>query len=250
MILVHSPLAQRGALPLLAIHKNWMTEFGHSTDADVFAAEYDLFIGNSSEITVEQLNTLRTLATQSGKIVLTVSLDIIPADIKSTCLAAGKLVGITGAEEFRATEAYWRLHKLKSNFDYAATQTAEMTFYQAMYQQLGIIIFDEVETSEQYSVTVTATDTLSKLSGLMSVVQTDYGFSSPAQDYSSWYTTQINPSELLAGNTQMVTDFVTCWNAIKTGGSSVRYQSYQSVLGQENSSKFETVIDYLHTAAS
>ena len=250
MILVHSPLVQRGILPLAAIHKNWMTEFGHSTDADVFAAEYDLVLANASDITVEQLNTLRILASQSGKIVLTASLDVIPADIKSLSLSSGKLVGIIGEESTRATETYLKLHKFKFNFNFAATQTSEMTFYQAMYQQLGILIFNEVGTSEQYSVTITAMDTLDKLSGLMTVVQTDYEFSTPAQDWSTWYTTQVTPSELLTNNPQMAADFVTCWNTINTAGVNAQFQSYQSVLGQDNAAKFESVIDYLRTATA
>ena len=250
MILVHSPLTLRGILPLAAIHKNWMTAFGHTTDADVFSADYDLVLDNASDITVEQLNTLRTLASQSGKIVLTASLDTIPADIKALSLSTGKLVGIVGDESRRATETYLKLHKFKFNFDFAATQTAEMTFYQAMYQQLGILIFNEVATSEQYSVTITAMDTLDKLSGLMSVVQTDYGISAPTQDWSAWYAIQVTPSELLTNNTQMAADFVTCWNAINTAGVNAQFQSYQSVLGQDNAAKFESVIDYLRTATS
>jgi hypothetical protein len=84
----------------------------------------------------------------------------------------------------------------------------------------------------------------------MTVIQTDYEFSTPAQDWSTWYTTQVTPSELLTNNAQMAADFVTCWNTIKTAGANAQFQSYQSVLSQENAAKFESVIDYLRTATA
>jgi hypothetical protein len=121
-----------------------------------------------------------------------------------------------------------------------------------MYQQLGILIFNEapVTATEQYSITVGVMDSLSKLDGVMAAVQSEYAFGAPSQDCSSWYASQVTPSELLTNNAQMAADFVTCWNTIKTAGSNAQFQSYQSILGQENSAKFETVIDYLRTATA
>jgi hypothetical protein len=243
MIIIHSPETPIANLAIRVIHKTWWQQFGYSAaDSSVESAQYDLHLTDRSDLTTEELSNLRQLA-GTPSLVLTSNLDIIPTDIKTQCYNEGKIVGIISDEANRAKQSFLYLSRANGNFVYSRSNTS-LSFYQNMFQQLQIYIFQDTTASHNIVIDYSNAVNISTFAPLLTIVANDYGYSVPATDLSSWYSQYTVVSELLTENAAMLDDFTTVWNAIKNSGS-MTFSDYKTVLSAENVTKFETVIDFL-----
>lgn len=243
MIIIHSPETPISSLVIQVIQKTWWQQFGYSTaDSPVDSAQYTLHLKDRSELTTEQLSSLRQLV-GTPSLVLTSSLDVIPDDIKTQCYNEGKIIGLISDETTRAKQTFIYLSRVSGSFVYSRNNTA-LSFYQNMFQQLGIYIFQDINASHNVVIDYSNATNLSTFDPLLAVVANDYGYTVPATDLSAWYESYTIVSELLTENPTMIDNFTTVWLAIKNTGS-MTFSDYKTILSAENATKFETVVDFL-----
>jgi hypothetical protein len=244
MIIIHSPETPISSLVIQVIQKTWWQQFGYSTaDSPVDSAQYTLHLNDRSDLTTEELSNLRQLV-GTPSLVLTSSLDVIPDDIKTQCYNEGKIIGLISNDANRAKQTFLYLSRSNGSFVYSRNNTA-LSFYQNMFQQLEIYIFQDVDAAHNVVIDYSNAANLSTFDPLLAVVANDYGYSVPTTDLSAWYSSYTIVSELLTENPTMLNDFTTVWSAIKNIGS-ITFSDYKTILSAENATKFETVIDFLN----
>ena len=255
MIIIHSPDIMLARTPLQVIHKTWWQQFGYdNSSADVSGAQYDLELADRSELTTQQISDLRNL-TGVPSLVATSSLDTIPTDVLDQVKTQNRLVGLVGTAEERAREMFIYWYKTDSNFRYARTNTS-ISFYQNMFQQLGIYVHENISTS-QYSLIFNYSDlpTLSAYTPLLQLVAADRSLSVPNDDITGWFNPLVTPatptgiSDIITNQATELANFIDVWNEIKNSNSYPN-TDYTQVLSSEGRAKFESVIDFLNNLHS